>query len=76
MAIEGKVVLWENLRDLAGLAERLLDVDFDRLIDRAHGQRAELEPFRMRAGRAVLSAATVPAGGYRRAAFSRGSGPW
>lgn len=68
MAIEGKVVLWENLRDLAGLAERLPDVDFDRLVDRAHHQRTELEPFRTRAGRAALSAAPVPAGSYRRAA--------
>ncbi|HVF77613.1 MAG TPA: hypothetical protein VNA28_04905 [Solirubrobacteraceae bacterium] len=67
MAIEGKVVLWENLRDLAGLAERLPDVDFDRLISRAHGQRTELEPHRMRAGRAALSAAPVPAGRYRSA---------
>jgi hypothetical protein len=57
MAIEGKVVLWENLRDLAGLRERLPDVDFDRLVDRAHDQRAQLEPFRTQAGRAALGAA-------------------
>jgi hypothetical protein len=68
MAIEGKVVLWENLRDLAGLTERLRDVDFDRLVDRAHGQRAELEPFRTSAGRAALGAAPVSAGRDRRAA--------
>lgn len=41
-------MFWENLRDLADLAERLPEVDFDRLIDRAHGQRTELEPFRTR----------------------------
>ena len=68
MAIEGKVVLWENLRDLAGLTERLRDVDFDRLVDRAHRQRAELEPFRTRAGRAALGTAPVSAGRDRRAA--------
>jgi hypothetical protein len=50
------------------LTERLPDVDFDRLVDRAHGQRTELEPYRTRAGRAALSAAPLPAGRYRRAA--------
>lgn len=49
--IEGKKILWSNLRDLAGLATRLPDVDFDRLIERAQRQRAELEPFRAQAGR-------------------------
>lgn len=48
--IEGKRILWANLRDFAGLAERLPDVDFDHLIERAEGQRAELEPFRAQAG--------------------------
>jgi hypothetical protein len=55
MAIQGKVVLWENLRDLAGLRERLPDIDFDHLVQRAHEQRAQLEPFRTRAGRAALA---------------------
>ena len=50
MGIEGKRVLWANLRDLAGLASRLPDVDFDKLIELAEQQRAELEPFRVRAG--------------------------
>ena len=52
--IEGKKVLWANLRDLAGLAERLPDVDFDALIERAQRQRDELEPFRLEAGRDAL----------------------
>ncbi len=51
MGIEGKKILWATLRDVAGLAERLPDVDFDALIARAEAQRAELEPFRARAGR-------------------------
>jgi len=57
MAIEGKVVLWENLRDLAGLRERLPDIDFDHLVERAREQRALLEPFRTQAGRAAFGAA-------------------
>jgi hypothetical protein len=51
MGIEGKKVLWANLRDYADLAARLPSVDFDGLIERARRQRAELEPFRARAGR-------------------------
>lgn len=54
MGIEGKKVLWANLRDVAGLGSRLPDVDFDNLIDRAERQRAELEPFRIRAGSETL----------------------
>jgi hypothetical protein len=55
MGIEGKKILWANLRDLAGVAERLPDVDFDALIARAQRQRDELEPFRERAGRDALA---------------------
>jgi hypothetical protein len=67
MAIENKVVLWENLRDLAGLSERLPDVNFEQLIARAHAQRSQLEPFRLQAGRRAFGrvcqphAAAVPA---------------
>jgi len=50
MGIDGKKQLWTTLRDLAGLAERLPDADFDRLIRRAEEQRAVLEPFRVQAG--------------------------
>ena len=53
--LDGKRLLWSNLRDLAGLATRLPDVDFDALIDRAERQRAELEPYRSRAGAETLS---------------------
>jgi hypothetical protein len=51
MGIEGKKVLWANLRDAADLGTRLPSVDFDELIRRAEGQRARLEPFRAEAGR-------------------------
>jgi hypothetical protein len=54
MGISEKRLLWANLRDLAGLRARLPDVDFDALIARAERQVAELEPFRARAGAAVL----------------------
>lgn len=56
MGIEGKKLLWTTLRDLAGLASRLPDVDFDDLIERAERQRADLEPFRVRAGTEALTA--------------------
>jgi hypothetical protein len=54
MGIDGKVVLWTNLRDHAGLGARLPDVDFERLIERAREQRAQLEPFHADAGREAL----------------------
>jgi hypothetical protein len=54
MGIDGKVVLWTNLRDHAGLGARLPDVDFDGLVDRARQQRALLEPFHAEAGREAL----------------------
>jgi len=57
MGIDGKVVLWSNLRDLAGLGARLPDVDFDGLIARARGQRKQLEPFHAQAGRGALAGA-------------------
>ena len=50
MGIDGKKLLWTTLGDLAGLRERLPEIDFDRLIERAHAQREDLEPFRARAG--------------------------
>ncbi|MDQ4011002.1 MAG: hypothetical protein M3228_09970 [Actinomycetota bacterium] len=56
MGIEGKKLLWATLRDLADLASRLPDVDFDNLIERAERQRADLEPFRVRAGAEAFAA--------------------
>jgi hypothetical protein len=57
MGIEGKKLLWANLRDLAGLSSRLADIDFDGLIERAQWQREEIEPFRAQAGRDALGSA-------------------
>ena len=51
MGIDGKKLLWANLRDLADVKSRLPDIDFDRLIERAEAQRAEIEPFRREAAR-------------------------
>jgi hypothetical protein len=65
MGIAGKAILWESLRDGAGLATRLPDVDFDALIERAERQRRELDPLRLTAGRDALgpgAAGSVPAG--------------
>jgi hypothetical protein len=50
MGIEGKKILWANLRDFAQLAKRLPGIDFDHLIERAQSQRDELEAFRAAAG--------------------------
>jgi hypothetical protein len=56
MGIDGKKQMWTTLRDLASLGSRLPDVDFDDLIRRAEEQRAELEPFRVAAGRDAFHA--------------------
>ncbi|GAA1336790.1 hypothetical protein [Saccharothrix algeriensis] len=56
MGIDGKKQLWNTVADLAGLRERLPDIDFDHLLERAERQRATLEPFRTRAGTKVLRA--------------------
>jgi hypothetical protein len=58
MGIDGKKLLWTTLRDLAGLGSRLPDIDFDQLIERANQQRADLEPFRARAGTNAFTAAS------------------
>jgi hypothetical protein len=55
LGLDGKKLLWANVRDLADVADRLVDGDFDALIDRAARQREELEPFRVAAGRDALS---------------------
>jgi hypothetical protein len=54
MGIEGKKTLWRNLRDYAGLRERLPDVDFDGLIERAQSQRDDIERQREASARAAL----------------------
>jgi hypothetical protein len=64
--IEGKKVLWQNLRDCARLGERLPDVDFDGLIARAQSQLDEIEPFRLSAGAAALGDAPAAGDDLRR----------
>lgn len=54
MGIDGKVVLWQNLRDGADLGTRLPEIDFDRLVERAREQRAQLEPLHAQAAREAL----------------------
>lgn len=54
IGIDGKVVLWQNLRDGAALGARLPDIDFDRLIERARSQRAQLEPLHAQAAQEAL----------------------
>ena len=56
LGLEGKKVLWSNLRDLAGVSGRLDDVDLEALVERARRQRDELERHRVEAGRVALAA--------------------
>ena len=56
LGLDGKKLLWSNLRDLAGVGGRLGDVEFDALIERAQKQRDDLEPHRVEAGRVALAA--------------------
>jgi len=49
MGLDGKKLLWSTLRDLAGLASRLPDTDFEYLIRRAEIQREKVEPLRRQA---------------------------
>lgn len=54
MGIEGKKQLWATLRDLAGFATTIPEIDFAALVERAEQQRVTLEPFRVRAGTEAL----------------------
>lgn len=58
MGIDGKKQLWATLRDLAGLGERLPEVDFEELIARAAQQRTELEAYRTASGREAFVTAS------------------
>jgi hypothetical protein len=55
LGLDGKKLLWANVRDLANVGDRLAGVDFGALIERAGRQRDELEPFRATAGRESLT---------------------
>jgi hypothetical protein len=53
LGIEGKALLWQALRSLAGTEREIGGFDFEALESRARDQRARLEPFRREAaGRA------------------------
>jgi hypothetical protein len=67
MGLAGKKILWSTLRDSAGLAKRLPDIDFEHLIQRAEAQRAEVEPFRREAAQRAF---VVPPGDPDRAGES------
>jgi hypothetical protein len=54
LGLDGKKLLWANVRDFANGGDQLVDIDFDALIERAARQREELEPFRVAAGREAL----------------------
>ena len=47
LGIEGKLAMWLVLKEAAATDRRLAETDFDRLIDRARGQRRTLEPHRL-----------------------------
>ena len=57
LGIEGKLTLWQALKEAADAGDpRLAGNDFDRLIERARGQRRALEPHRIAAALASFSA--------------------
>jgi hypothetical protein len=49
LGIEGKLAMWLALKEAAAGDGRLAGTDFDRLIERARGQRRTLEPHRLAA---------------------------
>ena len=49
LGIEGKLAMWLALKEAAAGDQRLAGTDFDRLIERARGQRRALEPHRLAA---------------------------
>jgi hypothetical protein len=55
LGIEGKLAMWLALKEAAEVDQRLAGTDFDRLIERARGQRRTLEPHRVAAGLRAFS---------------------
>lgn len=49
LGIEGKLAMWLALKEAAADDRRLAGTDYDRLIERARGQRRALEPHRVAA---------------------------
>jgi hypothetical protein len=56
LGIEGKLAMWLALKEAAAADPRLAGTDFDRLIERARGQRRTLEPHRLAAAVAAFTA--------------------
>jgi hypothetical protein len=56
LGIEGKLLMWLALKEAAASDRRLAGTDFDRLIERARGQRRTLEPHRLAAAVESLTA--------------------
>jgi hypothetical protein len=55
LGIDGKLAMWLVLKEAAAADRRLDGTDFDRLIERARGQRRTLEPHRVAVGLAAFS---------------------
>jgi hypothetical protein len=55
LGIDGKLAMWLVLKEAAAVDRRLAGTDFDRLIERARGQRRTLEPHRVATGLAAFS---------------------
>ena len=56
LGIEGKLAMWLALKEAAATDPSLAGTDYDRLIERARSQRGALEPHRLAAAAAALSA--------------------
>ena len=56
LGIEGKLCMWVALKEAAAADPRLAGADYDRLIERARGQRRTLEPHRLAAAVASFPA--------------------
>jgi hypothetical protein len=56
LGIEGKLGMWLALKEAAAGDPRLAGTDFDRLIERARGQRRAVEPHRLAAARQSFTA--------------------
>lgn len=55
LGIEGKLVMWQALKEVSGNYPEFADVDLDGLVKRAETQRASLEERRREAARRALS---------------------
>ena len=56
LGIEGKLAMWLTLKEAVAGDPRLAGTDFDRLIERARGQRRAVEPHRLAAAMQSFSA--------------------